>query len=107
MTIDAACFDTPIINIAFDGYVENEPFERSAKRLVGKEHYAPIVATGGVRVVNNRAELVRDLNRYLHDRSLEHAGRMRIVEEQCYKMDGKSGERIGEYILGSMHELAG
>ena len=106
MAIDAACFDTPIINIAFDGYVENEPFERSARRLVGKEHYAPIVATGGVRVVNNRAELVDDLNRYLHDRSLEHEGRMRIVEEQCYKMDGQSGQRIGEYILRSMQELA-
>lgn len=97
-TIDAVCFDTPIINIAFDGEFTHDIPARSAERLLKKDHYAPILRSGGVRVAHTREELVGAINAYMGDRSLDHEGRARIVQEQCYKLDGNSGKRIGDYI---------
>jgi hypothetical protein len=102
MTIDAACFDTPIINIAFDGKMGKDVFVRSAERLLKKDHYAPILASGGVRVAHTQEELVDQTNAYLRDHQKDHEGRQRIVSEQCYLLDGHSGERIGHYILDVM-----
>ena len=105
MAIDGACFDTPIISMGFDGYMENERQERSTRRLLIKDHFKRILDTKGTRAVYTRQELVDTINLYLRDPSTDHEGRMRIVEEQCYKLDGKSGERVGNYILESMREL--
>lgn len=105
MAIDAVCFDLPVINIAFDGYAEHEKYSRSAKRLLDKDHYLPVIRSGGVRVAHNRKEMVEQINMYLADRFIDHEGRMRIVREQCYKLDGKSGKRIGDYIVNAMREL--
>lgn len=105
MAIDAACFDTPIINLGFDGYIEDEIRERSTRRLLIKDHFQRILDTGGTRSVYSRGELVEEINAYLADRTLDHEGRMRIVQEQCYMLDGKAGERIGQYIALSVRDL--
>lgn len=105
MTIDAACFDTPIVNIAFDGRTVEPRKERSARRLLEKEHYLPIVASGGVRVVTNEDELISEINAYLADHTRDSEGRRRIVQEQCFRLDGRSGERIARFILKSLNEL--
>src|SRR3989344_2039412 len=100
ISIDAAVFDKPIINMAFDGW-EERPFWRSVRRKFTKHHahYQPIVKSGGVYIVNSFKEVPAAINRYLAHPELEHEGRMRIVREQCYKTDGKSGERIGNRLL--------
>ncbi|MDB4992173.1 MAG: hypothetical protein JWL75_418 [Parcubacteria group bacterium] len=103
--IDAACFDTPIISLGFDGYAKNVREEESASRLLKKDHFARIVATGGTRAVYTPAELEEALTAYLANPALDHAGREKIVSEQCYKLDGKSGERIGSYISSVISEL--
>jgi hypothetical protein len=43
-------------------------------------------------------ELLKYINMYLENPSLDKEGRKRIINEQCYKLDGRSGERIGEKI---------
>jgi hypothetical protein len=97
-TIDAACFDTPVVNVAFDG-PRNVPYEESCKRYYKFDHYKKVVETGGITIANSIDELVQQIERYLDDPSLEATGRARIREEQCYKLDGKSGERIGQYLI--------
>jgi hypothetical protein len=103
ITIDAACFDTPVVNVAFDGY-ENKEYKNSCKRCYDNEHYRNIVKTGGVRIVNSIEELVQNINLYLQDPSLETSGRERIRRDQCWKLDGKSGRRIAEYILDYLYQ---
>lgn len=107
MAIDAACFDTPIISLGLDGYQEDELQERSARRLLVKDHFKRILDTGGAPAVYTHAELLTLINAYLSDPSLDHEGRMRIVEEQCFKLDGKSGERIADYICSFAKHLDG
>jgi CDP-glycerol glycerophosphotransferase (TagB/SpsB family) len=98
MSIDAAAFDKPVINLAFDGY-EKLPYIKSVRRLYDLEHYVPVVKSGGVRLAYNEKELIEWINKYLENPSLDRVGRKRMLEEQCYKFDGKSTARTAGYVL--------
>lgn len=103
MTIDAAAFDKPSINVAFDGW-EKKAFHESVRRFYAPshEHYQPIVHSGGVRIAYTFDELVGYITMYLKDKTIDRAGRTRMVKEQCYTLDGKSGERIATFILDNL-----
>lgn len=102
ISIDAAAFDLPIINPGYDAKTPDEKYERSARRLLKKDHYKQIVETGGVAVVESDQQLIDAIDRYLQDRTLDHAGRMRIISEQVYKLDGQAGMRIGNFIISCL-----
>lgn len=104
ITIDAACFDTPIVNVRFDGSGEREYLE-SCRRYYDYDHYRNVVATGGVRLADSPAEMIEAIRAYLDDPSLDGEGRERIRREQCWKLDGQSGRRIAEYVLAALDEL--
>lgn len=98
VTIDASAFDTPVINIAFDGY-EKKPYFESVVRYYDYTHYLNIVRTRGAKIARGKKELIKYINEYLKNPKRDSRGRRNIVEEMCYKLDGKAGERIGKYIL--------
>jgi len=102
-SIDSAAFDTPVINIAFDGW-ETRPFHQSVRRRFTRHHahYQPIVKSGGVRIVRSFDELVDAIHHYLENPALDKEGRKRIVREQCDPFDGKAGKRIGEFVLSNL-----
>lgn len=98
ITIDAACFDTPVVNLAFDGF-STKPYEKSCKRYYSFNHYKKIVETGGITIADNLDETIKQIQRYLENPGLEAEGRKRIRDEQCFRLDGRSGERIGRYLI--------
>lgn len=98
ITIEACIFDTPAVNIGFDGH-QNKPYLDSAIRYYDYTHYRNIVKAEGVRIAKNKEELLEYINMYLENPRLDSDGRKRIVEEQCFYIDGKSGERVANYIL--------
>ena len=59
---------------------------------------------GGMQIVENKEQLVEALNRYLQDPSLDRDGRQSMVEAECYKLDGKAGERIAEVLIGTLKQ---
>lgn len=101
LTIDAAAFDKPVVNVAFDGWAK-KPYLESTRRFYDHDHYRPILASGGVRLVKNPDELVFAIRQYLEDPARDRDGRARIVREQCWKLDGKAGERIANLLLREM-----
>lgn len=103
VAIDAAAFDTPVINIAFDGH-EKKPYWDSVVRYYDYTHYIDLLKTGGTKIAKSKDELINYINGYLKNPKLDRSGRKRIVEETCYKLDGKSGERITRYILNFLNE---
>lgn len=100
MTIETAYFNTPIINIDFDDTPET--YWKSVHRLYTREHYLPLVKSGGIRFPKSEEELISDLNDYLENKNLDSDGRARIVREQCYKTDGQAGVRIAQFILNNL-----
>src|SRR5205823_6984915 len=88
ITIEACVFDTPVVNIAFDGD-DQPPYEQSARRYYKFTHYTNITRHDAVRVSWTPAELVENIRCYLADPSLDADGRRRVVAEQVQFVDGR------------------
>lgn len=96
--LDAAAFDKPTINIAFDGY-EHVPFSQSIARGYSSEHNSSVLETGGVWLVKSAEELRDALDAFLANPTLLQDGRKLLRDYFCHQIDGKSGQRMAEEIL--------
>jgi len=101
ITIEACIFDTPVVNISFDGPGET-PFVRSAVRYYSFTHYVNITSTGAVKVATSPAEMVAMVARYLANPALDSAGRRQVVIDQCQFTDGRSAERAIQCVLDEL-----
>jgi len=50
-------------------------------------------------LVNNEKELIVWINKYLKNPEIDKEKRLALAKQQCQFLDGKSGERIGKFIL--------
>lgn len=97
LAIDAVVFDKPVVFIGFDGK-EGRPYWQSLRRYYDYDHQKSILETGGVRLAKDPEELISQIQNYLKDPSLDQEGRKRIIQERCWKLDGRSGERLANVI---------
>ena len=99
MNIDAALFDRPIV------LVNCYPTPRSFWGTIREyryDHIQPILASGGARIVSSAGELEEAVRAYLRDPRRDAPGRARIREEQCWRLDGASTERVTDFIARSV-----
>jgi hypothetical protein len=106
ITIEAAIFDTPIVNVAFDGLTKKPYLESVQRYYEHYTHYLNILRTKGLKVAWSPEELVQCINRYLENPAEDAEGRKRIVAEQLIKLDGKATERVAEYIISFLENAA-
>lgn len=106
IAIEASIFDTPIVDVSFDGEAPVE-FAKSARRYYRFTHYANITRAGAAPVAETPDALVDHVARYLADRSLDRLGRRRVVEEQCQFTDGRSSERIAQFVIEELADVLG
>ena len=100
MILEAVCFDTPVIGIAFDGEGTEPNYWQSARSFFEKNHLRNIVETGGVRLVRSEKELIKALNDYLAHPTKDAEGRARIVAEQIGEV-GHAGARLAKAMLSA------
>ena len=105
LIIDAAAFDKPAIGVAFDGWAKSADVYRSVARFMEYDHTQYLLKTGGLTVVRSRTDLISNLVKYLKDPSINKNGRQKILETQCWKYDGRAGERIADFILGQVGKI--
>lgn len=99
ISMDAAIFDRPVINYAFDGY-HKLPYHQSVLRCYEKyTHYIAMVNTNGVKLVYSSDELIAEIKNYLGNPALNREGRRNIVKEFVGHADGRSAERIADAVL--------
>ncbi|TSC84169.1 MAG: hypothetical protein G01um101417_325 [Parcubacteria group bacterium Gr01-1014_17] len=98
ISIDAAVFDKPIINIGFE-IRHGDPAWKQPTRRYATVHYQKALATGGIRLVKSEEELIEWIKKYLAHPQLDRKGRARLVHEQCVYTDGKTGKRIADFLL--------
>ncbi len=101
MTLESAIYGQPIVLIGFDGY-KNRPYYQSVRHGLDVTHYNIVQATGGVWRVDNEVELITATKGYLADQTIHADGRKRMVEELVGTVDGKAGERIGQFVLSQL-----
>ncbi len=106
ISIEAAIFDTPIINVSFDGE-QPEPFARSARRYFCFTHFANLLRHNPGSVAESPEQLVAQVGRYLTDPTLEAEGRRRVVLEQCQFLDGLAAERVAAFVVEELSAVRG
>jgi hypothetical protein len=104
IAIEAAIFDTPVVNISFDGESPSD-FARSAKRYYRFTHYVNITRHNAVRVAETPADLITHVNSYLANPALDAEGRRQVVREQCEFLDGRSAERVAQAVVDDLRML--
>lgn len=97
ISIDAAIFDTPVININFE-IKESKKLLKSPTVFYGMTHYSKALKTGGIRLASSEEELIEWTKRYLENPLLDRKGRVKLVAQQCGFTDGQSAERIAEKL---------
>jgi len=101
MALDAAIFDKPVINVAFSTK-PNHPLTRRIPYSPMSAHYQRITKSGAVKIAYSMEELVRWINRYLADPSLEQEERRAMVRSICGPVDGGAIGRITEALARQM-----
>ncbi len=98
ISVEASAFLKPIININFDGY-KKRPFNKSVKRFQLLSHYKHVSETGGVRMAESEKDLLSALNEFLSNPESNLENTVKLRDKMCFKIDGKSSERIAAHIL--------
>jgi hypothetical protein len=101
ISLDAIAFDTPVVGVGFEGG-ERRDYMESYRRYYDYTHMNRIVKSGGLRVVRSFEEMIKAVNAYLVDPSLDAAGREKVRREQFYRLDGQSAKRAARAILSEM-----
>ena len=105
LSVDAATFDKPVIDVRFDA-VKNCPPKHSIELLTPHfYHYRQVEASGGVRLVKNMEELFKAINAYLENPKLDAVGRGRLRREQLEFFDGNSGKRVADFIKQTLYSV--
>jgi hypothetical protein len=107
VTIDAAIFDRPIVNLDYD------PEPGQPNQVLVKDvnhlwtHFKPIAESGGVWLVNNAKEMIEAIKTYLAQPELHREKRRWIAEYVCGHLDGRCGERMAQAVLDFVLEHSG
>jgi len=93
LSIDAAVFDVPVININFDLYdpAKRHPYYETT-------HYSKVKVLKGIRLVESFDALVDAARAYCENPVLDREGRKAVLQQQAYNLDGHSADRIARYI---------
>jgi hypothetical protein len=105
VTVDAAIFDRPVVNLDFD------PQPGQAEQSLVKDinhlwvHFKPIAESGGVWLVNDYDEMLTAIETYLQKPELHREKRRWIAEYVCGYLDGKCGERMAQAVKDFVRQV--
>jgi hypothetical protein len=99
VTIDAAIFDCPVVNLDYDPEPgqPNQALVKDVNHLW--THFKPVAESGGVWLVNNFEEMIEAVKTYLVRPEMHREKRRWIAESVCGYLDGQCGERMAQAIL--------
>ena len=98
LTLDAACFDKPIINVVFNVLHHPKTGRDNSHLLYTQDHYDWVFETDAVDLVKSKEELRENINRYLVNPSRKSTERSVLRDTLCYKIDGRASERLADVI---------
>ena len=106
IAIEAAIFDTPVVNVSFDGRAQ-VPFVRSARRYAEFTHWDNIRENGAIRDASTPDDMIEHVRRYLDDPALDHDARGRVARDQCQFLDGRAAERVAGFVNEEVAAVGG
>ena len=97
LAIDAAVLGKPVVFIGFDG--NPRPYWQSLRQYYDFDHQRFLINTGGVKLAANMDDLIRNVQNYLNNPDLDKKERKNVTDIFCWKMDGRSGERVANFLI--------
>lgn len=94
--IDATALNTPSIALAIED--ENVPYYDRVARYYDMEHYAAILKTGAIDLVNSTDQLEHAIRKYLKNPDRNTAGRKKLRDEFLNGLNGHASEKIALHI---------
>jgi hypothetical protein len=107
ITVDAIGMDVCVVNIAFDGDLQDVPYYESVRRMYELDHYRPVVESGGVDIVSDYAELDRAIKACLETPTRKAHARKQLRDILLEPFDGRASERTVSTICrmaGAEHQ---
>jgi len=98
ISVEAAIFDVPVINIDFE-IRKKEILSKTPTFFYQTAHYQNALKTGAIRLPESKEKLIEWINKYLENPGIDRNSRKCLVAEQCWKLDGKAGQRMADYII--------
>lgn len=103
LSLDAAILDRPVVCIDFTHEPESPRDMLYAE--YGAEHYAPLVASGGIRLAHDWPELLDLMEAAIAAPERDRDRRARMVEGECGPVDGHSAERVAHTLIALAGEV--
>lgn len=107
ITVDAACFDTPTVNVSFDIKPCGNEYVGTVERYYQYTHYKLVVETGAAALVSSPQELLAAVRAYLADPARDRVGRALLLRNQVGELDGQAWRRTAAAILNTKSERGG
>lgn len=104
VSIDALMVGKPVILTSFDAD-EQLDYWKSARRLIDYTHLKKFIALGGVKVADSFIKLEEQIKNYLTDPNQNLDKRKFAIQQECFKTDGLSTQRVVEKILESYEKI--
>ncbi len=101
IAVDGAIFGKPTSVIHFDGF-EKKPYINSVRRFRELTHPKAMIESGAIVSAQSAEELIRSMREFLDNPDRNKTARDRMLAEQCGKLDGKSGARIGKFLVDQL-----
>ncbi len=102
-TIEAALFDTPVVNVGYDE-VPNLDLPLSISRYYQYEHYQAVVETQAARIATSPGDLIELVRSYLVDPSKDEEARCELVHRCCGVPAGGASERLAGWVLRTLRQ---
>ncbi len=103
LTLEGAMLDKPLINLYFDTR-KGKTYKESIKHPYDYAFYRPVINSGASIFPRSPEELKDAINNYFAQPALNQEGRKLLLNELCYKNDGKSAERITRFITKNLYD---
>ena len=92
INLDAACYDKPLVNFLYGAKYRGD--KDISAYLFDSNHMQWVADTKALRYAHSPEELKKHIQFYLDGNDAEKEGRQKLREQLCYKVDGKSSERM-------------
>lgn len=104
IAVDAAVLDRP--TILFNFHSGPGPLLDETYESYDSDHMRYVLERGAARLVHSTEELRSWIRRYLAEPSLDRAGRHTLAQDQAWRLDGHSSQRVVREILALLPEGA-
>jgi hypothetical protein len=99
VSLELCMFDKPVINVGYNPPSVHER-ELSYARYYRFDHYAPVVASGAVKVAGSLAEMCGMLREALENPSVDAGKRKNLLQQMFGRsLDGGCGERVAKALM--------